>query len=49
MFPPPWERDDGIPRLDASRAILDLNRERIAAMKAVYFGLQRLQEFGLTG
>lgn len=48
-FPFPWERDDSVPQLDASRALLDLNRERITAMKSVYFGLQRMQEFGLTG
>jgi predicted RecB family nuclease len=47
-FPFPWEREDGIPRLDASRQLLDLNRERITAMKSIYFGLQRLQQFGLT-
>lgn len=49
VFPFPWEREDGIPRLDASRQLLDLNRERISAMKSIYFGLQRLQQFGLTG
>jgi predicted RecB family nuclease len=48
-FPLPWEHDESVPQLDASRAMLDLNRERIAAMKSVYFGLQRMQEFGLTG
>jgi predicted RecB family nuclease len=49
LFPLPWEREDEIPRVDASRYLLDANRERIAAMKSIYFGLQRLQQFGLTG
>jgi predicted RecB family nuclease len=47
--PSSWEPDESVPQLDATRALLDLNREQIAAMKSVYFGLQRLQEFGLTG
>ena len=47
-FPLPWERET-VPDLGASRTHLDRNRERIAAMKSIYFALQRLQEFGLTG
>jgi predicted RecB family nuclease len=48
-FALPWEREEGIADIDTSRALLDLNRERIAAMKSIFFGLQRLQEFGLAG
>jgi predicted RecB family nuclease len=49
LFPLPWQREDDLPRVDASRQLLDANRERISAMKSIYFGLQRLQQFGLTG
>jgi predicted RecB family nuclease len=42
----PWERDDGFPEIASSRAFLDANRDRIGAMKSVYFGLQLLQDLG---
>jgi predicted RecB family nuclease len=50
LFPLPWEREEEttIPHLDSSRRLLEQNRERIAAMKSIYFGLERLQQFGLT-
>lgn len=44
--PLPWEQEERFPDLDSSRALLEFNRERIAAMKSIYFALQRLQEFG---
>jgi predicted RecB family nuclease len=46
VFPSPWEREQLFPDVASSRAILDANRERIEALKSIYFGLQRLQEFG---
>jgi predicted RecB family nuclease len=42
----PWERDSGFPEIASSRAFLDANRDRIGAMKSVYYGLQMLQELG---
>jgi uncharacterized protein len=45
-FPSPWEREQAFPEIATARALLDGNRERIHAMKSIYFALQRLQEFG---
>jgi uncharacterized protein len=42
----PWERDSTFPEVASSRAFLDANRDRIGAMKSIYFGLQLLQELG---
>jgi len=45
-FPSPWEREQAFPEIASARALLDGNRERIDALKSIYFALQRLQEFG---
>ncbi|HVE38677.1 MAG TPA: TM0106 family RecB-like putative nuclease [Planctomycetota bacterium] len=46
IFPSPWEREQAFPDITSTRTILDANRERIEAMKTIYFALQRMQEFG---
>jgi uncharacterized protein len=46
LFPSPWEREQAFPDIARTRAILDTNRERIDALKSIYFALQRMQEFG---
>ena len=40
----PWERESAFPEIAPSRAFLDANRDRIGAMKSIYFGLYALQE-----
>ena len=47
-FPSPWERDQTFPDLAATEAALRANRERLLGLKSIYFGLQRLQEFGTS-
>ncbi len=42
----PWERDNTFPEAASSRPFLDANRDRIGAMKSVYFGLQMVQDLG---
>jgi uncharacterized protein len=46
VFPSPWEREQAFPDIASTRALLDANRERISALKAIYFALQRMQELG---
>jgi uncharacterized protein len=46
VFPSPWEREQAFPGIASTQAILDANRDRIQALKSIYFALQRIQELG---
>jgi predicted RecB family nuclease len=46
VFPSPWEREQAFPDVASTKTLLDANRERIEALKSIYFALQRMQEFG---